>query len=537
MIKQPLNSLVIALGLNDPHFNNNYESSEILIYIVGTLSYLYDLHTVDSFLHPLFMKHIFTENQLLQNKNSEQDSFIKFTERIISRGGVFKDNYEEMNVKSLRNTNSLNNFQNNGNNGTRWLCLVMYRLVHDGPWLQHARQGRSKKIARMRVICDIYNYYKRNGALLITHCSSQLIHNHDNNNNSIINGDDIHPAEKLNIPIEHRYQYDDDDFVEDTIKHNSSNNEWNNDNNSNQISIPKIKSNQLGKRYRKYPDTLPILSHPINNDGGDGDFLVQTLLGDFSNMTCEETLKIHPSTTLTYSKPFDQNNTTHFNHNQYNYNKNDNLIISSLPPSTSTLSIFDSSDANNTHDDDNYDDKHKHKHKKICLFQSSKSDNNNNTMHHSQQNNRLNSNNIMLPTPGLQLQQNQLHPQHEINKVKENLIRQAQLCLQHLSMKEKKRLLIHSEYLKTRPHEAKCYLSNLSNKLNGGHFDIKVTPLTFSSSIYSAKATFGATNSLIYGDDEFEIQVIYNSSKKKTAEGIAAYSIVDLLKNQLISNV
>ncbi|CAO3631025.1 unnamed protein product [Cunninghamella blakesleeana] len=629
MKKRPLNTLAIALGLNDPHFNSDYESSEKLIYIIGTLSFHHGSSTVDSFLHPLFINYIFTEQQSPQNKN-ESDSFLQFPQMVISKGGTLMDSYEKMAVKALNNPQDnilLNNSIGigNSNNGTRWICSIKYRLVHDGPWLQHDRQGRSKKIARMRAICDIYNYYKRNGALLITHCSSQLINNNSNHNSTIINRDDTHSIEKLNIPIELLYQYDDNDFVNNTTETNPSNNKSDDNNNNNinnnvdetmlrndnnnindnnvdetmlcsdnnnkndsQLLIPTVQTNQLGKRSRKHPEILYIPAQPIV-DGDDeiDDFLVQALLGDFSNMTCEEALMTPQSVTSTSFKSFDQNNNNNNNNNNSNNNSNNNNIFSSSSPLSSTSSTFGSSGVTYVHEGsvtgniilssstststsssmyesplsplkenvlsqtdiyiksetvtsntDMYHDDDRHEYKKLCLIQSSNNysndNNNNNNIHHTHQN-TMTSTNIILPTPGLQMQQNQHHLQYEAYELKENLTKQAQLCLQHLSTKDKERLLNHSEYLKTRPHDAKGYLINLSNKLNGGHFDIKVTSLTSSSScpVFSARATFGAAKPSTFGNDEFEIQVVYNASKKTTSEGMAAYSIVNILKDQL----
>ncbi|KAI9305678.1 hypothetical protein BJ944DRAFT_264836 [Cunninghamella echinulata] len=612
--KLPLSILSTQLNLNDRLFDSNYESSERFIFITGVLSFHHGLATVDSFLHPLFAKYVFKEPSSQQK--SVPEVYSSFPQMIVNKGGSFTVSYEKLLVKSTHNgqniscsENKIENEIDNSNNGTRWLCLINYRLVNDGPWLQHARQGRSKKIARIRATYDIYNYYKRNDKQLVTHCTNQRYSNNNNDQQQ------QQLAESIYIPTELLYQYDDDAFTPalmepiTTTPLATSESELNikdepmSDNNDSpsilhsSSTLPPqgkpLTGGTLGKRARKSGGILYISAQPTDYDNQEeeknvDEFLVHALLSDFSAMSCDEA---STTSSVVSFKPLDR----HMNFNNNNNNNNNQFIPSASSSSSSNTSISGSpiphttrtndktmsDDSNdillssstsaftssiyepsisplkytlnqtgffikndpmsiNINEDVNED---KHDYKKYCFLPptptiaSTKLDQQSPVI--SPLTSTLSHPTMMTMNPPplsfLQHYTQLQHQQHcENYESKENLTKQVRLCLQHLNNKDKKQLQNHYNFLKKHPHDSKGYLINLARKLNSGYCDSKVDTSTCSKiPSFIAKATFGAAASINGGDDDFEIRVVYTASKKTAAEGMAAFTIISLLYQQL----
>jgi hypothetical protein len=87
-----------------------------------------------------------------------------------------------------------------------WNCSITFQLGLNTPYIVHHRKGQTKKQAKLRVLHDIYNYYSRNNATLILHCSAPINHPHFQPQPNISQVD----VKTLSIPTDQLYDYDDD---------------------------------------------------------------------------------------------------------------------------------------------------------------------------------------------------------------------------------------------------------------------------------------------------------------------------------------
>ncbi|CAO3596162.1 unnamed protein product [Absidia cylindrospora] len=236
----PLTKLASCLQLDNPRYNAEQNSCDRLTILIGVLFCHFGTDVVDSFLHPLFTKHFFNERRPQQSTQAK--NVLLFKNLVLSRGGSFEEGYQHLQTTLNQPV-------------SRWECSIKYQLSRNTPFVIHRRNGQSKKQARLRALHDIHNYYTRNYASLVSHCSSSSStslyfspspHPHGQQLGNQISE---HAVEILSIPTDQLYQYDDPDSQQspstvlsvkrslENITEDSSQMEFNSDDDNNETNL------------------------------------------------------------------------------------------------------------------------------------------------------------------------------------------------------------------------------------------------------------------------------------------------------------
>ncbi|KAI8074556.1 hypothetical protein BC940DRAFT_46016 [Gongronella butleri] len=165
--QEPLQFAAEHLDLGDPHYTSNLRAADRLLYMISVLSQQYSMAIVDNMLQAPF------EEILSRRKNKAADATLTqstFTNMITRHGGRVIPEYNRVSVTDP------------------WICLLVFQLTSDAPYVQVTGAGPNKKAARANAIDTVLGYYQQHPGELIAH---------HGRNNDASNG----PKSALQLPI------------------------------------------------------------------------------------------------------------------------------------------------------------------------------------------------------------------------------------------------------------------------------------------------------------------------------------------------